>query len=140
MNKRKFRNIVLTGIMLLVLSSASLSAFGFTRTGGHHGSYAVPDGLQFKDLELADGLYTGTAEGFRPGLVVEVRVDDSEVVEITVVDHNEVGRQYYQRPINLIPGDIIAQQRTDVDVVSGASATSYAIMSAVENALSGASR
>jgi uncharacterized protein with FMN-binding domain len=36
----------------------------------------------------------------------------------------------------LIPEAIVAHQSTDVDAVSGASATSYGIMAAVEDALS----
>ena len=51
------------------------------------------------------------------------------------MDHNEIGRRYYQRPIDLIPGEIVEKQNTDVDSVSGATSTSKAIMAAVEEAL-----
>ena len=50
------------------------------------------------------------------------------------------GRQFYQAPIRLIPADIVDEQQTEVDVVSGATATSKAIMAAVEEAVNKAKK
>lgn len=140
MNYRLLKGRLLFAAVLIIVSTTSLSAFGFSRRDSHQSNYSVPEGIEFEDLNLTDGIYTGSADGFRPDLIVEVEVKDSKVSSITVIEHNEIGRQYYQPPIRFIPDDIVKQQQTDVDVVSGASATSYAIMSAVEDALKQASR
>ncbi|MDC7241833.1 MAG: FMN-binding protein, partial [Spirochaetales bacterium] len=76
-----------------------------------------------------------TAVGYREGLTVDVTVEDSQVVDIEIVDHNEIGRRYYQKAMDLIPAAILKAESTDVDSVSGATCTSYGIMSAVEDAL-----
>ncbi len=115
MTESYFRKALIIMTALLLLSAASVSAHGL------RSNYSVPQGLTLEGYELSDGIYTGTADGFRPGLVVEVTIENSELVEVEVVDHNEVGRQYYQRAINIIPDDIVLQQSTDVDVVSTAS-------------------
>ncbi|MDC7219061.1 MAG: FMN-binding protein [Spirochaetales bacterium] len=123
---------------------SALIPFAFlmaTSFGGNRGSnYDKPTGMDLTGLTVADGVYTGEATGFREGLVVEVTVTGGTVSEVEVVDHNEVGAQYYTRPVKLIPKLIVDEQKTNVDGVTGASATSYAIMSAVENALSGAAQ
>ena len=132
----KKKNIVII-VTLALCIVAQVSAFP-----GMHGSqksnYSVPEGMDLTNLNIADGVYEGEAVGFREGLVVEVTVKDGEVTDIVVVDHNEVGRRYYQRPIDLIPGEILKEANTEVDVVSGATCTSYGIMAAVENALKAA--
>ncbi|HPQ46655.1 MAG TPA: FMN-binding protein [Clostridia bacterium] len=86
-----------------------------------------------------DGTYTGEATGFRPGLVVSVEIKDGMIASVEVIDHNEVSSRFYQRPIDLIPDRIVAEQSTDVDAISGATCTSDGIMEAVEDALSKAS-
>lgn len=85
---------------------------------------------------MADGVYTGTARGFRPGLVVEVTVESEMVTLVDVVDHNEEKEVYWGRPIREIPLAIVESQSTEVDIVTGATYTSIGIMDAVENALS----
>ena len=59
---------------------------------GHAGSYAEVAGLNLENYKLKDGSYTGTADGFRPGLVVEITVSGSRITEIEVIDHNEIGQ------------------------------------------------
>lgn len=125
--------IVITVIITLVLIKLPMYSIGFGH--GHKGSYSEPEGMELTDLSVEDGVYTGIADGFRPGLVVEVTVEAGKVSGIEIIQHYEVGRQYWQLPVNVIPGAIIEQEQTEVDVVSGATATSKAIMAAVENAL-----
>lgn len=125
-------------ILTLVLASAIIIpaySFGFG-FGNHHASnYTIPEGMELTGLEISDGTYEGSADGFRPGLVVEVTVEKGKVTTVEVVDHNEIGRRFWQKPIDLIPGAIVDSGETIVDSVSGATATSKAIMSAVEDAL-----
>lgn len=90
----------------------------------------------FDGVVLADGIYTGSANGYRPGLVVEVTVAQNQVTDIIVTDHNEVNSRYYSRPIQLVPGEIVDVQSLDVDTISGATFTSIGIINAVNEALS----
>ncbi len=95
----------------------------------------LPVGVDISEGNYSDGTYRGEATGYQPGLVVEVEIVGGAVEKVTVVEHSEIGRQFWQRPITLIPGAIVQQQNTDVDVVGGATSTSHGIMAAVEDAL-----
>ena len=125
------RNSLILGLLLLPFAFIMMTSF----RGGYRANYSHPEGWDFTAYNLQDGIYQGEATGFREGLIVEVTVEEGTVVDVAVVDHNEVGPQYYRRPISLVPGEIVEEQSTSVDAVTGATATSMAIMSAVENAL-----
>ena len=122
-----------------MISAAFLLPFAFimmTSFKGHRSmNYSHPEGWELESLQLQDGVYQGEATGFREGLIVEVTVNEGSLTNVSVVDHHEIGPQYYKRPISLIPERIVEEQSTSVDSVTGATATSMAIMSAVENAL-----
>lgn len=135
MNKLSKKSItILLSLVLITVSVINVSAFG----RGHKSSsqYTIPEGFDFSYFELNDGVYQGEAVGFRPGLFVEVTVENQKISNIEVIKHSEVGPQFYMRPIDVIPDEIVKEQSTKVDAVSGATATSSAIMSAVEDALS----
>lgn len=83
-----------------------------------------------------DGTYTGTATGFREGLVVEITIKNDAIISVEVIEHNEVNRKFWGYPVEFIPKAIVESQSTDVDTVSGATYTSIGIISATENALS----
>ena len=87
-------------------------------------------------LVYIDGTYQGTGTGFRPGLVVEVVIQDGKIASVTVVDHNEHNQRYWGYPVVAIPEAIVAAQSTDVDSISGATMTSEGIKEAVGDALS----
>jgi len=87
-------------------------------------------------LELKDGVYEGEAVGYRPGIKVSVTIKDNKMVSITVIEHQEVNASYYQKAIEIVPGEIIKEQDTDVDAITGATFTSIGIMNAVNDALS----
>jgi len=127
------KKIVAVIVIALILVQIPLYSFGFGSR--NKSNYSEPEGMTLTALSLEDGVYTGRADGFRPGLVVEVTVERGSVVDIVVIEHNEVGRQYWQLPVSVIPGAIIKAGQSKVDVISGATATSKAIMSAVEDAL-----
>lgn len=125
--------ILFISLILISVMQIPLFSFGFSRHG--KSNYTEPVGMDLSELAIEDGLYTGTANGFRAGLIVEVSIVEGKISNIEVIDHNEVGRQYWQTPVNIIPGVITERKQSKVDVVSGATATSKAIMSAVEDAL-----
>ena len=129
--KTRFARVVV--IVRLVLAALPLSARGMGSA-----DYAKPAGIDLSAQNFKDGVYTGTAIAYRPGLTVSVTVKNGKVSLVKVTEHNEDGRRFYEYPIKVIPTAIVKTQNTKVDAVSGASATSYGIMAAVENALANA--
>lgn len=67
-------------------------------------------------------------------ITVKVRMDGKKIVAIEVLEHHET-KGVSDKAIAGIPAAIIAKQSASVDIVSGASMTSRAIMSAVQQAL-----
>lgn len=97
------------------------------------------EGLDFGDLELTDGTYTGTASGFQNLTVeVEVTVLNGEVTEIVLIDDGSTsphkGIDFEQVAID-IAEDIVSSQSTDIDTYSGATSTSKGVLEAVEDAI-----
>ena len=87
-----------------------------------------------------DGTYQGIADGFRPGLTVEVAIKNDVIISVKVISHNEVRERFWGYPVENIPLWIVEAQSTDVDTVSGATYTSRGIITAVDNALDKALR
>lgn len=81
-----------------------------------------------------DGVYEGTADGFRPGLTVSVTVKSDKISNIKITAHND-SPGFCEQPIEVIPKEIISSQSTNVNAVSGATFTSNGIMNAVAVAL-----
>lgn len=81
-----------------------------------------------------DGVYTGTAEGFGGPLTVEVTVANGAIAKVVVLENSEtpfIAEEAFKK----LAEAIVANQSWDVDVVSGATYTSKAIIAAVEAAL-----
>lgn len=85
------------------------------------------------ERELKDGLYRGSAKGFKSTVTVEVRVTDGKIENISVVSHNDTER-FFNKALAVIDS-ILNSQSTDVDAVSGATYSSNAIKEATRNAL-----
>lgn len=83
---------------------------------------------------VADGTYTGTGRGFKSDITVEVTVSGGQITEIAVVSHDD-SAGFIDRAIDGTPAAIIAAQSLEVDVVSGASMSSWGIINAVFDAL-----
>jgi uncharacterized protein with FMN-binding domain len=83
-----------------------------------------------------DGVYTGEADGYRPGLKVSVSIKNNAITSVEILEHNEVNSRFYQKAMDAVPQKIIDNQSTDVDSVSGATFTSIGIKNAVNDALS----
>jgi len=81
-----------------------------------------------------DGVYTGTAEGFGAPVKVEVTVANGAISQVVVLENDETPF-IAENAIKQVPEAIVASQSWEVDVVSGATYTSKAIMAAVEAAL-----
>lgn len=122
---------ILAGILaVLLIAQPQAWAAGH----GHASIATVPQGIDYQAMKLRDGSYTGSATGYMPGLTVEVVVKGGVITSVKVLSHSETPR-WFQAVVNVIPQRIVKGQGTDVDTVSGATSSSYGIMSAVENAL-----
>ncbi len=82
---------------------------------------------------IPDGTYRGSGEGYRGTITVEVEFQDGEIVRIGILDHEETP-DLADPAISSVTDEILARQRIYVDAHSGATATSEAIMSAIEDA------
>ncbi|MDR2942695.1 MAG: FMN-binding protein [Treponema sp.] len=84
--------------------------------------------------EKSDGSYRGSyvLSGSPVKVVLDVTIQNKNIVAINIIDHfcSPIGKKAEK-----ITGKIIEQQSLNVDVISGATGSSKAILKAVENAL-----
>lgn len=122
--------LIRSGIVLLVLVVVMM-IFAFL------GLNETTDlNIESVDLsQIPDGSYTGTYDNFRFSNTVEVTVKDHQIIEIRPVKTAD-GREKLNEELT---ENILEQQRTDIDAVSGATASSNGFLKAVENALENAS-
>ena len=88
------------------------------------------------DSQWADGTYTSSANGMNGAVKVSVTVEGGKITKVDVVDHQETAG-ISDPALEQIPAAIVEAQSTEVDVVSGATMTSNAIIEAAKKALSG---
>ncbi len=85
---------------------------------------------------LADNEYIGVAVSEIGGEIkVKVTMDGDKIAKIDVLSHGET-KGFYELADPTVLNRIIEKQNTKVDVATGATKTSNALMAAVENALS----
>jgi uncharacterized protein with FMN-binding domain len=82
---------------------------------------------------LGAGEFLGEGRGMGT-VTVKIKVEAGRITAVEVVSHGETPG-ISDRALTAIPAAIVAAQSTKVDVVTGASLTSRAIMSAVDEAL-----
>lgn len=83
------------------------------------------------------GTYEGTAKGFGGEIKATIKLSDSKIEEIVVVGDKEtptIGGV----AIESMPQDMLAKQIANVDIVSGATVTSNAVIEAVTAAFASA--
>lgn len=85
------------------------------------------------------GTYTGEGQGNNGKVAVEVTVDDTSIVSVTVTEHAETAG-ISDPAIERVPASIVEAQSVEVDTVSGATNTSNAIIAAVTAALEQAAK
>ncbi|WP_215832044.1 FMN-binding protein [Pelorhabdus rhamnosifermentans] len=89
----------------------------------------------FTNKKYKDGIYTGKSTGYGPDLVVQVTISNGVMENITIIAHNERDPKHYALAMKQVPEEIIKNQSTNVDGVSGATKTSRGIKNAVNDAL-----
>lgn len=80
---------------------------------------------------IPDGVYVGEYDVNFICAKVEVTVQSGKMTDIAILEHKQERGKAAETVIN----DMIAQQKIDVDAVSGATNSSTVIKKAVENAL-----
>lgn len=85
-------------------------------------------------LKYNDGTYEGLAVGYKPGLKVQVTIENDKIIDIKITSHRET-RGYYEEPFKIIPEQILERQSTEIDTISGATKSCNGIKKAVESAL-----
>ncbi len=132
--KKKLLALTLSAVMAISLAacgSAQKSAPTKEETKAEAQTEAEAETGQY-----TDGTFTGSANGMNGNLTVSVDVENGFITGVEVVSHNETAG-ISDPALEQLPGAIIEAQGTDVDVISGATATSSAILEAVDKALSG---
>jgi len=99
---------------------------------------AIRKGPALDVSTLPDGAYEGTGSGFGGQLRVKVTVNAGAITNIVVLEDNDTP-EYANNAFTLI-NLILEQQSLDVDVVSGATATSKGLLEAIEAALKSAAQ
>ena len=83
---------------------------------------------------LKDGTYTGTGSGRNGEITVELTVKAGKLATVNVVRHGET-EGISDAALARVPAEIVAQQSTAVDAVTGATMTSEGIKAAVADAI-----
>lgn len=83
---------------------------------------------------LKDGTYTGTGSGRNGEITVELTVRAGKLATVNVVRHGETAG-ISDAALARVPAEIVAQQSTAVDAVTGATMTSEGIKAAVADAI-----
>ncbi len=89
------------------------------------------------NYSLEDGTFEGTAEGHGGPLTVSITVSNGEITNVSVIEQTE-SWSVPAKAIEEIPAAIVSEQTLDVDVVTAATITSRAILSATANAIESA--
>lgn len=92
--------------------------------------------VTFSGAVLADGVYTGSGQGFKGTITVEVTVEGGAVTDITVVSHQDTP-SYFDWALPILD-QMQEEQSLEVDAVTGATYSSAGLLAAVQDALNGA--
>lgn len=84
-----------------------------------------------------DGTYEGTATGFGGDITVKVTVDSGKITAVDILSAEKEDGAYLTMAQDIIP-EILEQQTSDVDTISGATFSSTGIKNATAQALESA--
>ncbi len=86
---------------------------------------------------VADGTYTGTADGFGGEIKAEVTIEGGKITDVKVTGDSET-EGIGSVAVEKIPGRVLEAQSLEVDTVSGATVSSTAVMAALRMAFESA--
>lgn len=81
---------------------------------------------------LHDGIFNGEYSKFPVKAEVEVQIKNNKILSVNILKHRTCRGKKAE---GIIPGRIVQAQSTDVDIVSGATYSSLAIMNAAQRAI-----
>lgn len=81
-----------------------------------------------------NGTYEGEGDGFGGKIKVKVTLENDSIKSVKVTDHRGEGDAYYSQA-SVLTDQIVENQSTDLDTISGATFSSEGILSAVDDAL-----
>lgn len=90
-------------------------------------------------VPYADGIYFGTGEGYMGDITVAVVIQD-KIIKAILIMENEADDEAFLERAKEVALNVVKQQNTDVDIVSGATYSSRGILEAIINALKEAER
>ena len=120
-------SILVVMIIIVVVGMVSLQK----STARNLETYATFDYTSLDLSKVADGTYIGSEDADMVKVKVEVAVKDHAITDITILQHDN-GKG---KPAEVIVDDIIQTNSLAVDTISGATYSSYAIKTAIYNAL-----
>lgn len=129
-------NKMLFFLLSILLISLLAVGCGGSAPPSENGVNDENDGNEEQAAPSEKEVYTGEAEGGWGPVIVEVTLDGDTIVNIEVVEQNETEGLGDTAIDELIPKIIEAQSTDGIDVVSGATASSNALIEAVNEALS----
>lgn len=86
------------------------------------------------ELVFKDGVFEGSAQGFNAPVKVQVTIEGGRLSKIDVLEHAET-RGLGDRAFDVMIPEMIEAQTVEVDLVSGATISSEALIDAVRDAL-----
>ena len=141
-SKNKVLSPIIVGLICCVLigagyliSSKVIDNTSFGSNSENKDSLQIPENISQENGKYEDGIYTGTGKGYRGDIEVEVTVEEGCITGIEIISTRDDGR-YINMAAGSIISDILQNQDTDVDSVSGATYSSMGLKQAVEDALS----
>ncbi|MDU6340277.1 MAG: flavocytochrome c [Clostridium sp.] len=90
--------------------------------------------LETTQLSFKPGTYEASSKAHNGDLKVQVEVDDTSIKSVTVIEHGETPN-ISDAALEKVPAAIVTTQSVAVDIVSGATYTSNAIIEATKIAL-----
>lgn len=84
--------------------------------------------------KLKDGIYRASGRGFSGEIQVEMHIENSKIEAVYIYDHNE-NTTTARLPLSKIPYEITDSQSVNVDIISGATATSNGIIEAARDCI-----
>jgi uncharacterized protein with FMN-binding domain len=133
--KCRKRTWVIIAVTVLVIVAAGVFLAGYLLSVQRYQDTVA--GIRYEHANatgIPDGSYIGECDVQFIYARVEVTVKDGRIIDIDLLEH----RTERGSAAEGIGDEIVAQQRIDVDAVSGATNSSTVIKKAVDNALSSA--
>jgi fumarate reductase flavoprotein subunit len=110
----------------LLFCCAFLFLSGCSDSGDSDGSGGAP--------LMNPGTYTGRGSGYGGNISVSALLSETEIENLTILSHHEtVSRPAVTQALSAVPHSITGGQTLDVDTITGATATSFGIIDAVED-------